>query len=131
MSTDKLDETLQAFGLDNTVTTGGGKTGDDMSKDNEIIDVVVFPLEGDPEKRRIVSNLKNLQALVGGLIEPVRLDEKYGEGNLKKMLRAFGLEYRTPIALVNEEGLLHNMGRNRWFPQFVGSVVVMDDKDLK
>lgn len=99
--------------------------------DMEEVELLVFPAVGDPEKKQVVANLESLQSLVGGMIEPVALQEKYGEGDLKTILRAFGLTFARPIALVNEEGLLFGLPRNRWFPQFVGSVVVMDNKDLK
>lgn len=96
-----------------------------------MMDVVVFPCKGKPYKESVTGDLKSLQNLVGGLIEPIALPNEYGKGNLTEMLRLLGVKVRKPLALVNEEGLLHGMGRNQWFPEFVGPVVVMERSSLK
>ena len=110
---------------------GGGKSSTDINSENNYIKVVLFPANGDPTRKSVKGSLEDLQALVGGLIEPVRLEATYGNGDLKTMLRAFGVEYKSPLGLVNEEGLLYKLPRNKWFPQYVGDVVVMENSDLK
>ena len=72
-------------------------------------------LKTDGTKEEILSNpsgitLEKLQALVGGYVEFVRLDDEN-------------------ILLVNEEGLIHRLPQNPHIPQLVGDVVKMTDTD--
>lgn len=95
------------------------------------MDVVVFPCKGKPYKKSVTGTLESLQDLVGGMIEPFMLPKEYGKGDLTEMLRLLGVKVRQPLALINEEGRIHGMDHNQWFPEFVGPVVVMDSRQLK
>lgn len=62
------------------------------------------------------ATLEQLQEWVGGLIQPVRVRFHDSTGT-------FFVE-----ALVDEEGLLKDLPRNRWFTSFVGPVVLVTTK---
>ena len=99
----------------------------------EGFEVIVFPVKGKVFKEVVLKggSLSSLQRLVGGLIQTVALHNQYGQTDLTRLLSAFGSKIKRPIGLVNEEGLLYNLPKNPHFPAFVGTVVVMSDKDLK
>ena len=78
-----------------------------------MIEIKYFPVEGVPYKKTLNKDdlLSQLQSLVGGYIEIVRLS--HGK-----------------VLVVNEEGLLENLPTNPHWPRLVGNVVLMNDADL-
>lgn len=99
--------------------------------DRDPIQIIHYPVKGDPEPIVIDNTLKKLQQLVGGLIEPVgsyKVDPKIDE----EVKHVWALKKAKPtMFIVNEEGLLHNLPRNPHYPCFVGDVFLMLVKDFK
>ena len=78
--------------------------------------VVVFKASGEAFAAEVPSEgqegrLKALQGFVGGLIE-----------------QAYLLDYPKHTVYCNEEGLLLGLKRNHFFPQLVGDVVLLSNK---
>lgn len=99
----------------------------------KFITVLHAPVEGEVKVLNIKNDLKMMQALVGGLIEPVEMRFT------RKEWRAWGStaerlgvpHIKNPILIVNESGLLHDLPRNPHFPAFLGNVFLIDDKDMR
>lgn len=102
-----------------------------MSTNRDPIQVIYYPVKGDPEPIVIDNSLEKLQKLVGGYIEPVhsiRVDPRIDES----VKHVWGLKKAKPtFFIVNEDGLIHDLPRNPHYPCFVGDVFIMLCEDLK
>lgn len=77
------------------------------------IKVVMVPADGRrPYVTNISNTLENMQNIVGGYIEAVRLPIRVGRS--------------VPVVICNEMGRIYGMPQNKVLPEFVGDVFVCD-----
>ena len=106
-----------------TTKTHKEKTSTKRNTMSKTIEILVFPVNGDPYKTQIENTLEAMQKVVGGYIEPVR--------HPANEIVRYAFDGKPVILIVNEEGKLHNLEPNNNIGGIVGDCFFILDDDFE